>query len=899
MGGVRRTPPFRRLLRLGVGPPPTERDVDDELALHLELSVERLRAQGLGPDEARAEALRRFGDVGRYRDTCVDISRKREAAMRRARTWEALAQDVRYGVRGLLRAPGFALVAVLTLALGIGANTAIFSVVRGVLLKDLAHPEPDRLVRLFAANAQEGLQRGAITWPDLQDWRARTRALASAGGYFYSEGMSGDDLLGEGEPERIPTADVSEGFFETLRTPPLLGRALQAEDHRDGAAPVVVLSHGLWQRKFGGARDIVGRGVNLSGTPYTVVGVMPARFDFPSPNVQAWTSLSQVPQDSMPWKERFMRGFGAVGRLAPGATPEAVAVELSGVARALASEHPNTNKGWEAVTVVPLRDALVGGVKPVLLVLLGAVAFILLIACSNLASLMLARSTVREQELAVRAALGAGPGRLVRQLLTESAVLALAGAALGLGVAHLGARGLLRLAADKLPRAGDVALDGPVLAFALGAALLTAVLFGLAPALRACSPSLQGLIKSAGPGRAGPAGGRMRAGLVVVEVALAVVLTAGAGLAARSLGFLLSTDPGLDPRGVVVVRYSATEAGRGEEPLHAYHQRILEAVRAVPGVESAAGSKVLPLPSGSTPEAYPIAAPGQAVASMAELPRIATMFVSTDFLRTLRIPLRAGRDFTSADSNEVVETAGRAALVNEAYARKFLTGDPVGQVLRLGGENPLNVVGVVGDTRQEGLAEPAPPMVYLHSPQIPRSMVHLLVRGKGDLAGLAQGVRRAVQSVNPSQTVSRITTLEEVRGEDVATPRLLAVLLGLFALLGLALGAVGLYGVVAYAVTQRQREFGVRLALGARPRDVLRMVLRQGVVLAGTGVGLGVLGALVLARLMGSVLHGVRPHDPATLGLTAVLLLGVALLASWLPARRATRVDPVVSLRAE
>jgi predicted permease len=518
------------------------------------------------------------------------------------------------------------------------------------------------------------------------------------------------------------------------------------------------------------------------------------------------------------------------------------------------------------------------------------VGLLLLIACANVANLQLARATLRERELAVRAALGAGPGRLVRQLLTESVVLAAVGGALGLGMAVWGTKALVGVSLKQLPRLSEVRVDGEVLAFATGATLLTGLLFGLLPALRASSTRLEPVLKAGGRGTVGAGGARLRGMLVVAEVAIAVVLVTGAGLATRSLARMLSEDPGFRAEGAAVVSFSVPPEKRPQ--LRQYFAEVLERVRAVPGVQSAALVKNLPLEGQG--EDLPFTRPGHPD-DAANPPHMAVMHVSTDYFRTLGIPLVRGRVLELTDT---AETA-LVMVVSQTFARRYFPGeDAVGKAVSVG-TTPISVVGVVGDVRQAGLAEPAPPLIYLHVMQNPRAATNLVVRGQGALLPLAAAVRQAIWSVNPQQTFSRITTLEEVVSEAVTRPRLLSALLGLFAGLGLALAAVGIYGVLAYTVSQRQREMGVRLALGAQPADVLRLVLKSGMALAGTGVALGVAGALGLSRVMGSVLYGIGPHDPLTFGGVMALLLGVALVACLVPARRAMRVDPAVTLRGE
>ncbi|WP_309893606.1 ABC transporter permease [Archangium sp.] len=890
---MRGNPGFKRLLKLVVRPRAVEQDVDEELKFHLEMRAEKLqRQQGLSPAEAREAAEREFGDVARVREQCVRIGREREREMKRSLFLDALAQDVRYAVRTLMHSPGFTLVAVLTLALGIGATTSIFSVVRGVLLRPLPFREPAQLVRIWQAIPAQNEQKGAVSSVDYLDWKARQRSFADMGAWFYAEGMTGVDLSGEGEPERLPATYVEDGFFSTLGVNPQLGRAIQSDEHQPGRDAVVVISHGFWQRRFAGDRSALGRTLTLNGEPHTVVGVMPPGFTFPSERVDAWITTSRISESGIP-RVRQNRWQSVVARLKPGVTLEAARTEMNGLAKQLAEENPAASFQANAATVLPLHEAITGDVREGLLVLLGAVGFLLLIACVNVANLLLARSSVRERELAVRAALGAGPARLVGQLLTESLVLAVMGGALGLLLAVWGTDVLAALSAQQLPRLQEVRVDGTVLAFASVATLFTGILFGLLPALRAGSPQLAPVLKASGRGMTRGGGARLRGALVVTEVALAVVLAAGAGLAVRSLASLLAVDPGFRPEGAVVVSFSVPGAHKGEKAPE-YLREVLARVRAVPGVQVAGTAKHLPLEN--VGEARAIIVAGKPLANPDDAPRVNFLHVSTDYFRAMGIPLLQGRAFEDTDSGQ----APFVLVVNQAFARRFFPGEEaVGRLLEYG-DSQVPIVGVVGDVRQRSLSEPPEPMGYIHVLHNPRSHIDLIVRGQGAASlGLATAVRDAIWSVNPTQSITRLTTLEEVVGEGVARPKLLASLLGLFAALSLGLGAVGIYGVLGYTVSQRQREIGVRLALGARPPEVLRMVLRSGMKLAGLGIALGVVGSLVLAQVMASILYGVKAHDPLTFGAVVVVLFGVALVACLVPARRAMRVDPAITLRGE
>ena len=869
-----------------------ESEVDAELAFHLARAAEELEERdGLSPADARAEAARRFGDLELTRRYCRDEDLRRERETRRMTVLDEFRQDAAFALRSLRAAPGFAAVALLTLALGIGANTAVFSVVRGVLLRPLPFPEADRVARLWHANPQGGEERSRVSEPDFRDWEAGSTRFASLAGYFYAPGGSGADLTGAGRPERLEGAFVTPRFFETLGTPAALGRTLRPDEASDPDDHFVVLSHGTWVQRFGGDPGILGRSLTLDGQPHTVVGVMPPDFTFPGERLDYWIPLSTIPADDI-GRQRGSRFLDVIGRLAPGATLEQARDELSAVARRVAEREPEA-EGWTEVTAVPVRESLVGEVRRPLLVLLGAVAFVLLITCVNLASLLLARGTARRRELAVRAALGAGRGRIVRQLLTESLVLALAGGVLGVGLAVLGVRALGALGAAGLPRAEAVRMDGGVLLYALALSTAAGLLFGLLPALRATSRELAGTLRGGGRGTVGAPGQRLRAALVVAEVALAVVLVAGAGLAARSFARLVGVDPGFQPRGVLAVKLSMRDDEDGQ-PRASYYNALLDRIAAVPGVRAVGAAKDFPL-RGTGEEWAPIGIPPAAGGSAEREARLPVIHVSADYFRAMGVPLREGRAFTAADR----EDAPLVWIVNEAFRRRYFPGESVvGKTLLVGG-TPFTVVGVVGDVRQRSLAEPAEPTAYMHYLQNQRSGLSLAIRTEGDPLRYAAAVREAVWQVDRDQTITSVETMEQVVGADVARPRLLAALLLLFGLMGLLLGALGIYGVLAFMVSQRRQEIGVRVALGAQPRSVLGMVVRQGMALAAAGVAAGLVGAFALTRGMTAILYEVRPNDPATFAGVVAVLLAAALVASWLPARRALRVDPVQALRAD
>ena len=801
--------------------------------------------------------------------------------------FDELGQDLRYAVRSLRKSPGFTATALLTLALGIGANTAIFSVVRGVLLEPLPFRDAERLVRVWHAHPTNAVDRGSVSEPDFLDWRKQTTLAESMGGYFYLDGLSGMDMTGQGDPTRLQAAIVTDGFFETLGTPAHVGRFLRPEENVPGNDRVVVLSHGFWTRMFGADPGMVGKTVNLNGNPFEVVGVMPRGFTYPAErSIDIWIPLSIFGPDDI-GRARNAQFLGVIARMKPGVTTAQLEAELAGIATRLSTEYPE-NPGWTDVNLLSLRESILGEVRQPLIVLMVAVGMLLLVACVNIASLLLARATGRRQELAVRAALGAGRWRIARQLVTESLTLALIGGALGVALGFLAVRALTAMGASELPRSNDIGIDGVVLGFTLLISIVSGLLFGIMPALRASS-DLERSLRAGARGNIGGGGQKLRGALVVAEVALAMILVIGASLATKSFSRLLAIDPGFEPTNALVVTMSVPDQYEGEASKD-YYTRVLTTIRALPGVVGAGSIRDLPL-RGNGEMSRPTI-PGRAMTAE-DAPTVQLHQVSTDYFKAMGIPLKAGRSFEMTDR----QGAPLVFVVNEELARRFWPGESaVGKTLQFG-EAQFPIVGVVGDVRQRGLAEPVEPAMYLHAMQNFRSRMSIVVRTEGDPLRYVGAVRRAIWSLDPNQTITNTMTLESVLGEAVTRPRLLAWLLGLFGIIGLTLGALGIFGVLAYAVTQRRQEIGVRVALGAPPKSVLQLVVGQGLMLAATGVVIGVLVAWFLTASMQSVLFGIQASDPITFVQVAFVLLAAALVASWLPARRALGIDPVTALR--
>jgi putative ABC transport system permease protein len=800
----------------------------------------------------------------------------------------SLLKDLRFGLRTLLKRPGFTLVTVLTLALGIGANTAIFSVVDAVLLRPLPFKDADRLVIVYETTKAEA--RAFVSVPNLRDYRDASRSFES----FASFVPQSVNLTGTGEPERVVGAFATSSFFHVLGVTASRGRVLLPEDDAEGGGLVAVLGYEFWRRRFGADPGVVGRTLTLNGEPYTVVGVMPEGFDFSG-------SMPDVLMPAQKWPNykvaRAAHNSWVVARMKPGATREAAEEELRRLARGLEEAYPEDNRG-RTVTVVGLHEQIVEDIRPALLVLLGAVALILLIACANIANLLLARGAARQKEVALRAALGASRARLLRQLLTETLLLALAGGVAGVVLAQWGVDALLALSPTSLPAPQGVHVDARMLGFSLALSLLTGLVFGIVPALQLSKADVNTNLKEGGGGAVGEGRGRagLRGAFVVSQVALSLVLLVGAGLLLNSFYRLLRVSPGFDPHNLLTMEYRVPKNRypKGEQQW-AFHREVVERAGRVPGVESAAVIRGLPFSGNGGSITY--AVPERPAPPRGQEPKALENAVDPNYLSTVGLPLIRGRNFNEHDTTD----SPPVVLVNRTMAETLWPGeDPLGKRLEFPDVKTMaTVVGVVGDAKQYDIAEQQRPQVYTAYAQNPHIFATLVVRSAVEPLSLTESVKKAVWSVDPEQPVWRVRTLEATLAQNVADRRFILSLMACFALLAVLLTALGLYGVISYSVAQRTHEIGVRMALGAQRRDVLRLVLRQGMLLTALGVVCGLGAAFALTRLMAGLLYGVSAADPLTYAGVALLLGAVALVSCLLPARRATKVDPMVALRYE
>ncbi|HEX8694017.1 MAG TPA: ABC transporter permease [Longimicrobium sp.] len=868
-----------------------EREVDEEIAFHLQMRAEELARRGVDPAAARARARAEFGDVAAARRALAATDLRAERTRGRREWLREAWQDAAHGTRLLRRRPVFAAGAVLTLALGIGAATAIVGVADHVLLRPLPYRDPERVVTLWETDRERGDQRQEVSPGNFVEWAGRSRSFAALG---LAE-PSGFDLTGGGgPPETLPAWRVTEGFLPALGVRPLLGSGFRPRDFHPGAEPVVLLSHALWSRRYGSDPALVGGRIELDGRPATVLGVLPPSLEYPERR-DLWAP--KVFRDDEP-EDRRSSYMTAVARLRPGVSVEEARADLARVAAALARDYPRTNAKTGAA-VVPLEEAIFGAARPALLLLLGAVGCLLLIACANVAGLLLARGAERRHELGVRAALGAGRSRLLRQLLAEALLLAVLGGAAGLAVAHFALRLLAALGPAELPRLDAVALDARVAALSLGITLATALLFGVGPALRLSRAAPRPLLGASGrtttPGRGQ---GRARDALVVAEVALAMVLLVGAGLLARSFARLLENRPGF-----AVERRAAVQVflwDRNPTP----EQRVRRALEMAARLEAAPGVDGVGIVSALPFHPHQIAAEGDLrvrgrPASPDGEARVFTTVASPEYFGVMGIPLVRGRPFAAADR----EGSAPVALVNETLARRFFPGeDPVGQRVTVGVMGPpleRLVVGVVADVRPTALDSDPRPELFVPFAQSGLGSLTFVVRTRGDAASLLPALRGRIWEVDPLQPIYHAGTVRAMVAETLAERRFQLLLLGAFSAAALVLSAVGIYGLVAFATSQRTREFGIRMALGARSRDIVLGVVRQGLFLGVSGVALGLVGSLLLTRFLAGLLYHVSPTDPAVLGQIALLLLGVAALGAYLPARRAAEVDPAAALRGE
>ena len=807
-------------------------------------------------------------------------------------------QDVRYGLRVLGKNPGFTAIAILTLALGIGANTALFSVVNGVLLNPLPFPSPDQLLAVYSKTGT--FQESSISYPNFLDWQKDNHSFAALSA-FRSDDYN---MVGAGEPERVHIHMISAEFFPALGLPPLLGRTFRSEEDQAGAGPVTILGDGLWKRKFGLSLDVLGKSITLNGKSYTIIGVAQGRITGLSPT-DLYISIGQWTDPTFR-DRRISMGMNSIGRLKPGVTIELARADMNRIAENLAAAYPEADKGT-GVSLIPLKADVVGNVKGILLVLLGAVSFVLLIACVNVANLLLARSTGRTREFAIRAALGASPARVIRQLLTESVLLGVAGGCIGLLLAKLGVRVLLATLATNVPRSEEIALDSHVLFYMLGISVLTGIVFGLIPALKTLRPDTHETLKEGGRGSSG-ARHRAQSVFIVVEMAMAVVLLIGAGLMIRTLSALGNVNPGFDARNVLTFAISSTSnsAATADQLRAMYREtlRQLEGVRGVETVSMMGGS--LPMTGDSE---VPFWLEGQPKpANDNDMPFALFYLVNPGYHQAMRIPVERGRSFTDRDH----EHSPSVALIDATFARKYFPNqDPIGKHLNVGLlDMQPEIVGVVGHVEHWGLGsrqhQDLQAQLYLPVWQVPDRFWTLLANGSGYVArttdntgDITSSIRQAAEKVVSSAALYDVRPMEEIVSRSISTQRLTMFLLSVFSALALVLSAVGIYGVISYLTGQRTHEIGVRVALGASRRDVLQMVLGQGLKITLIGVGIGVVAALGFTRLITTLIYGVGASDPLTFGGVAILLSAVALFACYIPARRAMRVDPIVALRYE
>jgi len=883
--------------------PARETAIVEELSQHLEDRYAESLASGATPEEASRAALAELSasDVLQQELRRVERPVTHEPAVsgaRRRNMFGALWQDIRYGLRMLRKSPGFTVVAVFTLALGIGANTAIFSVINGVLLKPPPFPEPERLVTVWERYPAQGIEQNDPAAANYADWKAQSQSFDSLAMFSWVKGIN---LTGGDEPVRVLNASVTANLFQALRVTPKLGRVFTAEEETPGRDQVVILSYNLWKSRFGGDPAVVGKTVSLDARSCAVVGVMPQGFVFPggtgiNPTVDLWRPLALSTKDR---QDRSWHDYQVIGRLKPGVSLDQARAEMDALQMRIQKANPSTSAGTHC-KLIALREQSVGGVRRALLVLFGAVAFVLLIGCANVANLLLARAASRQREFAIRSALGAGPWPIIRQLLTESILLALFGAGLGALLAVWGVKALMtgvdsQIAATT-PGWNEIGVNGAALGFTLFVAVFTGIVFGLAPAFQTARLDATAALKDEGRGStAGLRHNRLRSALVVVEIALASALLVGAGLLAQSFLKLQRVPPGFNPSRVLTFELGLPKVRFEEQLLRAsLVERATNRLKALPGVEAAGATHKLPLSGEGTNLGFEIE--GRPPLQPGQFQTAEVTSVTPDYLKAAQITLREGRTFDTRDTRG----GPQVCLINQTLANHYFPNEnPIGKrIVQMLDTNGWEIVGVYQDVKHHALQEPARSGILVPYAQRPLGYtVSIVLRASGDPLSLASSVSAAVRETDKDLPIAKMRTMESVVSSSIAQPRFRSMLLSLFGALAVALAAVGVYGVISFSVTQRTREFGIRMALGAQTGDVLRLVVREGMLLVAFGIGLGIAGALGLTRVIASLLFGVKPTDPVTFVAVAALLGGIGLLACVIPARRATKVDPMEALR--
>ncbi|HEY2460746.1 MAG TPA: ABC transporter permease [Candidatus Acidoferrum sp.] len=861
-------------------------ELDAELHAHLDALTEKYIQRGMSADEARHAARREFGGIEQIKQEYRESSRLPIV--------EVLLQDLRYALRALRKNPGFSAVAILTLALGIGTNTAIFSIVNAVLLRPLPFPHSDRIVEIYSTLPSAGVTKNGISYLNFNDFQAQSRSFEAIGAFHDTD----ITLTGSGEPEIIPGAAVTSGLFSVLGVQPIAGRSMSATDDQPGAAPVVLISERLWRKRFGADKNIIGKQIKLDRRSFSVAGILPKDFQFPfqQPPIDLWLPVQQDTQFKDLLPRRGGHYLSVVARIKPGVAAQQAQAELESIQANLIKQYPADNVGW-GVRLTPLQHEIVGNVQVELLVLLSAVALVLLIACVNVANLLLTRATARSRELAVRAALGAGKRRIVRQLLTESLLLGVIGGALGALTAWWAVDAFAKFLPDDLPRIHAIQVDVWVLSFAVLLSLVVSLLFGLAPALHATSTNLVDSLKEGTRGSSdGGSRRRMRGILIASEVALAVILLAGAGLLLHSFEELQTVSPGFRAGGVLTASAALPQSqyAKGEDWARFYGQ-ALERVKSLPGVIDAAVVAPVPMSGGRINIAFAIDGKPRAPED-----RVSAEYctVSAGFFDVLKIPLLRGRTFNEHDA----ATARKVAIISESFAQRYFSDEnPIGQHMSFGFPEQASreIVGIVGDVKRASLDDPPEPTMYVPYEQGPMWFMTFAVRTAGSLSALESPLREQIQETDKNLPVVDVQPMTEYLHDSVAQPRFRTFLVGLFGLVALILAAVGIYGVISYTVAQRTQEIGLRMALGAAPSQVLSLVVRQGMKVVLLGLVPGLIFSFALTRFFESLLFGITTSDPLTYAGTIAILIGVSLLACYIPARRAMRVDPMIALRYE